>query len=822
MKRTLPLFISSILLATTPAFGQYGGYPSVESYEQKKVAKIQIQMETLCPGQFYDPTPLISAMRTKEGDPFSQLAFDQDLKNLSSEFDRVDPQIQVRGGELFITVRIWQKPVISSIKWFGNESFPNKKLQRKLGVKPGEIFDRAKFNEGFNKIKEFYIKKGYFEAELQYTVLPKADNNEVQINVIVCEGRSGRIGQVEFEGFTDEEESDILKMIATKKYNLFTSFITQRGTYNQDHIDHDRLMIIDYLQNQGYADANITIRHEENPHTGRLIITIVADKGELYHFGDISFKGNDLFSDEEVEKNLLIKSGGVYSPNNVRDTVQALKDLYGSKGYIEANIQYVMQVDAFSPKYNIHFTIEEGDQYYVGLVRVLGNTSTNTNVILRESLMEPGAIFDSRKLEATKRRLEAVGFFKCVNVYAVRSPEDQSLGPNYRDVNIEVEETTTGSASLFAGFSSTDSIFGGLDLTENNFNIAGLGRIHKEGIKAVRGNGEFAHMRLSFGARQSSYVASWLNPYFNDTPWRVGFDFALDQSTLVSKDFPTKTLRFGLHANYPISTFWTFGSHYLLRWSNIKVDSDAGPRAQSQEQNSGIVTGFGLSLEFNSIDNPFKPHRGLRSIGETEMLWEHRRSNRDTGPQDFPIVKLTYLNSYYYPVWRLGTFKVRCDARFLYPFGGGQAEFIPQSELLFLGGETTVRGYKPLILGPHFTKPKTDKNGNVENVDTGDPTGGISSLLASVEYNQQLHRMADVFVFYDAGSISQDAFEFSHLNMSYGFGLRLNIGQRLPLTLGMGFPINPTGRRVLTDKGKFKTRANEDVRRFFFTMGGQF
>ena len=807
MKKALPLFVSSILLAATPALADYGGYPSVESYEQKKVAKIQIQMETLCPGQYYDPTPLISAMRTKVGDPFSQLAFDQDLKNLSNDFDRIDPQIQVCNGELVINVRIWQKPVISSIKWYGNECFATKKLQRKLGVKPGEIFNRTKFNEGFNKIKEFYIKKGYFEAELQYTILPKAENNEVQINIIVCEGRSGRIGQVEFEGLSEKEESDILRMIATKKYNLFTSFITQRGTYNQDHLDHDRLMIIDYLQNQGYADANISIRHEENPHTHRLIITVVADKGELYHFGDISFKGNDLFTDEEVEKAIYIKSGDDYSPNNVRDSVQSLKDLYGSKGYIEANIQYVMQIDAFSPKYNVHFTIEEGDQYHVGLVRVLGNTSTNTNVILRESLLDPGAIFDSRKLEATKRRLEAVGFFKCVNVYTVRSPEDQSLGPNYRDVNIEVEETTTGSASLFAGFSSTDSIFGGLDLTENNFNIAGLGRIHKEGIKAVRGNGEFAHARVSFGSRQSNYVISWLDPYFNDTPWRVGFDLNYSHSELTSKDYHIDTFGADLYASYPITNFWTFGSKYRLRWSDIHVDKSAGPKAQNQEQNSGIITGFGLSLNFNSIDNPFKPHRGLRAGGEAELLWEHRRSGRVSGPQDFPIAKFSYLNSYYYPVWRLGTFKFRFDATFLYPFGGGRPEDIPLSELFFLGGENSVRGYKPFILGPHFKKPKTE-NGVTRMVETDDPTGGVSSFLTSAEYNQQLLPMADVFVFYDAGSISRKTFDINKLNMAYGFGLRLNVGQRLPLTLGMGFPIN--------------AEREDDIRRFFFAMGGQF
>ena len=56
-------------------------------------------------------------------------------------------------------------------------------------------------------------------------------------------------------------------------------------------------------------------------------------------------------------------------------------------------------------------------------------------------------------------RLESMGYFKSVNVYAVKTPEDQELGENYRDVIIEVEETTTGSLSLFFGFSTIDDIF---------------------------------------------------------------------------------------------------------------------------------------------------------------------------------------------------------------------------------------------------------------------------------------------------------------------------------------------------------------------------
>lgn len=69
-------------------------------------------------------------------------------------------------------------------------------------------------------------------------------------------------------------------------------------------------------------------------------------------------------------------------------------------------------------------------------------------MILRESLLVPGETFDSVKLKATQERLRNIGYFKNVNVYAVRAEDDQILGENYRDIYIEVEEAPTGHASL--------------------------------------------------------------------------------------------------------------------------------------------------------------------------------------------------------------------------------------------------------------------------------------------------------------------------------------------------------------------------------------
>lgn len=793
MNKKFLLYITPLILSVAPIHYTFSSQPTIEAYEYKKVANIKIKMENLPPGGSFNASQVLAKLSTKAGDPFSQITFDQDLKTLSSEYDRTEPSIEMKNGEIYITIRIWQKPIIRHIK-FIHKKFKTHTLESELGVEPNSVFNRDDFNRAFNKLKEFYIKKGYFEAELQYTIVPISNKNEMDIVIKIQEGRAGRVQKLSFEGFSNTEEGEILEMIHTKKFNLFTSWLTGKGIYHEEALEHDKLIIVDYLQNQGYADAKVNISTRDVD--SGVEIVVKAIRGQIFHFGTVSFSGNTLFTDQEVSKILLIHDNGVYSPDRLRKTIQEIKDLYGKKGYIEADIQYNLQLVHAEPIYNIHFQIEENEQFKVGMIRVLGNSQTNTSVILHEALLVPGQVFDSRRLKATQQRLEAIGYFKSVNVYAVRSTDDKALGENYRDVIIEVDETTTGNASLFFGFSSVDSIYGGLDLTESNFNYKGLGKFWKS-LSALRGGGEYAHARASWGARESSYSISWMTPYFRDTLWRVGFDTTYSNSRLQSKDYDIHNLGFSLYANYPLSPYLTHGWKFRINNAIIDIKKQAGLEAREQQKNSGLVSGISGSLNYDSTDNSFKPHRGLRSIFETELAGIRRH---DSFQRMFPFLRFAFINNYYYPVWRKGTLKSRLDLKYIYPFGGnGNFENIPLSERFFLGGDSSVRGYKPLKIGPKFVKDgKPQQN---------EPTGGISSFLFSVEYLQNLYKPIDAFVFFDSGSISDKQFDIGKVRMSYGVGLRLEVTPRAPIIVGYGFPVHA---------------GNEPLKRFFFAMGGQF
>lgn len=793
LKRTFILFF--LLLTAIPSFAS-----TVLQYEQMRVAKIDVVAPDVPAAYVFDPVTIRARLQTKVGNYFSQYEFDQDLKCLVEDYAQVEPSIQVINNELYITLTLWLKPTIRSITFCGNERVSTKKLVKELGVSAGCPFDREQFINAFNKLKLLYIKKGYFESQLDFATTSPDGCNEIDIQISICEGRAGRIKKIKFYGFDPCEQDDLLEMMATQRYNFLLSWFTGRGNYHPDMIEHDRLLILTYLQNEGYADAVVSLCTEESTDCNKINLIITADKGVCYSFGNIFLEGNQIFCRQDIWDQFLFGRGGTYSPDALRETIAAIQDLYGSFGYIDAAVDVQLSLREDCPIYDVSMAIEEGNQYCVGMIRVFGNCSTQTKIILQESLLCPGEVFDIRKLEATETRLVNTGYFSNVNVYAVRSLEfeDQGDCPAYRDVYIEVEETDTGNLGLFFGFNSLESIFGGVDVAENNFNILGIANLLNCGPRALRGAGEYAHFKANIGNKQTSYLFQWTKPYFMDTPWIVGFDLEKTNNRILSKGYEIKTYGGNVTATYIWNDFLKYAMHYRGRHTHVAVKDNLNPELAAQADNSGFISAVGADFIYDSTDHPRRPTSGFRS----RLYYEVAGLGGN-----YQFMKMGYVNTYYYPLCRKGVLKFRADVNFVHTYGHTNSSTLPLSERIFLGGETTVRGYRPFILGPKY--------GNNE------PQGGLSSYLLSEEFQYTLLKVpsVDAFVFIDAGFVSTSEFTIGRQAASVGFGVRLEVMKNMPITLGLGFPIHPYEKRFVPGEGEV---VFDNTQRFFFAMGGAF
>lgn len=772
----------------------FAPFAYAEQYESMRIAKIDLIPENLPEGSAFSPNTVRSTMRSKVGSFFSQVEFDNDLKNLAEEYDEVSPEIEVIHNEIYITLHIWFKPTIREIRFSGNEQIKTKKLLKTLDIEEGSLFEREEFIKAFNKLKLLYVKKGYFEAELAFDLIPAPDHSSVDIVITIHEGRAGKIKKICFNGLAPGEENLVLEEIISKPYNLFLSWYTGKGIYHPDMIEQDRLQIINFFQNLGFADALVSICIEDIPDSNRINLVISIDKGACYQIGNIAMTGNTLFPSQAIYDEFLFGCGSPYSPEKIRNTVKAITDFYGCGGYIDTSVDVQFYLRDDGPIYDLSIVIDEGLQYYVGLIKVFGNNCTHTRVILHECLLCPGEVFDNRKLEGTEARLANTGFFECVNVYAVRSQIEDPCGVRlYRDIYIEVEETDTGNLGLFAGFSSLDRIFGGVEITERNFNLAGIAQVLKKGPGALRGAGEFAHAKINIGDKQTAYMLQWTKPYFLDTPWILGIDLEKSNNRALSNAYEIKTYGGNIHGTYILNAFLKYDLYYRARHTSVSAEDEDNLALQQAAKQTGFISAIGNSLIYDSTDRPRRPTSGFRSRLGYELA--------GLGG-NYQYMRFTYLNTFYYPFSRRGTLKMRGDLQFIKTYGRTTPNSLPLSERLFLGGETTVRGYKNFIIGPKFAN--------------NEPAGGVSSLLVSEEYQYNLLRAPclDAFVFVDAGYVSLSEFTIGRLAASTGFGIRIEVMRNMPIMLGFGWPIHPM-QRVNGEKVN-------NAQHFFFAMGGNF
>ncbi len=736
-------------------------------------------------------------LQTQARSKFSQIEFDEDLKLLAKEFHTVEPAIFFQNNEIDILITVSEKPRIKNFNIVGNSVVETSKIIREGDFQEKKIFDRQLLFKGIQKIRSLYARKGYFEAE----VTPKIDETaqgSVSITLEIEEKRAGFIEKIYFHNLSEIEIEQIRGKMATKEYSSLFSWLTRRGIYQADQFRHDEMIILSYLQNQGFLDAKVaTSIKKSDTRDDRIVLDITADKGNIYRFGKIEVEGEqNIFTEEELLKRVSLHSGTPYSPDAVRAATKRLDEAFGSKGYIDAMVIPDAQRGDDPHIYNTTFRIRQGNRFRVGLIRIIGNRKTDISVILHEVPLTPGEIFDSTLLAKAEMRLFNVGFFKKVNIYAVK-PEVQPVGEiPLRDIHIEVEENDKNALfTAFGGYNTTEGVSGGVTLSESNFKMSGMPHIFSKGFRAVRGGGEFVKFSSTLGTKQRSYSLSWTKPYFMDTDWALGVDLSKMNNEFASSDYTIKSKDLEISLKKNLNAFVNFGVNYRLHDGHINIQGmnhkekkrERNRKFIRESKNGGAISAIGTSLGYDSTNHPVSPTTGLRSSIALEyagLFGDHHFAN------------IEYTNTLFIPVVDRGILKIKGNIGLIKTLFRTTMKKLPLDERLFLGGEGSVRGYRYNALGPLFR----DKGYT--------PRGGLTSGLFSIEYEHRMMDRLGGFLFADAGNVWKKTLEFGRLKCAIGLGIKFYIAEGTPLTIGYGVPLN--------------AQRKQDLQKFYFSIGGNF
>ena len=382
---------------------------------QIEVVDVQIRGNRVTPR-----SEIEGLLRTRRGRIFDPEVLQADVHALLARGRFADVKTythQVPEG-MVVIFDLLEPPKIEYVRFVGNKGsrwnifakgISDYALQKEVGLKKGESLNVYAVEEARRRLENFYREKGYAKAEV--VVLEGDKPQDRGVVFLISEGEVERIFSTRFEGNTIASDAR-LKTVVQSKPGILYLF---GGKFDKRKIDEDVDRLTAYYRNLGFFRARVGRYYEYNEDGDWLTITFVIDEGPRYKIRDVSFVGHEKYDAEDLRALLGLKPDDYFNQEQLLRDENTLKDLYGSRGHIFADIK-AETVFFEEPGYvDLVYTIKEGDVYRVGKINVhIGGDHPHTqrNVVLNRLSLRPGDIIDIRELRNSERRLKASQLFE--------------------------------------------------------------------------------------------------------------------------------------------------------------------------------------------------------------------------------------------------------------------------------------------------------------------------------------------------------------------------------------------------------------------------
>jgi outer membrane protein insertion porin family len=523
-----------------------------------------------------------------QGDVATNEKIDSSIKHLFETGFFSDVRISQENDTL--VVNVVENPLINKIGFDGNKRIEDADLMREITMKANSVFSPYKLQADLNRITALYQKMGRYSAAIEPKII-QLDQNRINLVYEINEGREAVIRKINFAGNKLFSDSDLAEAIASKEYRFYR-FFSSADVYDPDKLEYDKEMLRRFYMNKGYADFKVTAATAElSLNRDGFLITFVLHEGDEYNFGPFTIESQIKGFDADVLNNLVkIKEGNRFNRSIIDDSVDTITNYLGDHGYPFVEIEPKVTTDPAEKIAKVTFIIKESYRVYIRKINIKNNTRTLDKVIRREFRIAEGDPYNITKIQRSKQRIENLNYFSKLELKNKKTEE-----PDKMDIDVEVEETSTGSINFAGGYNTSTGVLGQVTLSENNF----------------LGKGQQVQVGTTIAQKERSAMFSFTEPYFMDRELSAGFDiFANNRDFESISSFKSKTLGFALRAGYEISEHLSHGTRYSLKRETVSdVSKDASIYIKDQ-QGSHIVSLIGHTLAYDKLDSKINTTEG--------------------------------------------------------------------------------------------------------------------------------------------------------------------------------------------------------------------
>ena len=711
-------------------------------------------------------------LKLKAGMVLSKEMLQDDVRTIwrLGYFEDVQVETAEAEGGLVVTFVLKEKPAVRKIYISGHDEVGLTKINEVLDIKKEQVLDLAKIKKNVEKIRELYLQRGYYMADVEYE-LHRDSPGEVDVYFRVHENSKVEIRRVNFTGNKNVTDAELRGVMLTQPGDIFSA-LTSSGTYREDVFQRDIMMIQGYYFDRGYINVKVgDPRMELSPDRHSMYITVAIEEGQQFRIGGLDVKGELLDSRESYLKRLQAKPGDVFNRTQVAQDVQNIAELYKDKGFAYVNSTPETRVDDKKRIVDLSFDIQKGPLVNFERISIRGNSKTRDKVIRRELRVYEGEQFSQSALDYSKRRVNALGFFDKVELTNKRGSADDTM-----DVNVEVGERQTGAFQIGAGYSSAESLIFQAQISQNN----------------LLGHGTSATLQAQISGLRQLYSFQYEDPYFLDTNWTFGFNLFNQQRSY--SGFTRKSTGGSLTWGYMLADNLRMYMTYTLQdvgvstagRSNLFTGGQQSPLPTGSLANllhSGILSSWRVSIAHDTRDDRMFPHSGWYNTASAEFA-------EPSFGSESQFTRYEGALRYYYPLPAGMTLRLKGEGGFI---TSRDPQGVPIFERYFVGGIYDVRGFGLYSLGPKIQVP-----GSQQDPDSALSTfsiGGNLRVLGKAEIEIPIFEKMGIrgVVFTDVGNaynlesqycrvkpawadVSVDPctklFPLTSLRSSWGFGFR--------------------------------------------------
>ncbi|MCK5556704.1 MAG: outer membrane protein assembly factor BamA [Alphaproteobacteria bacterium] len=676
---------------------------------------------------------VISYIDLQKGDPFDQALLDRALKNLYATRLFADVSIRQHGSSLVVTVM--ENPIINEIRFEGNKKIKSEDLHGELQLKPRHVLTRTKVLADAERVQEIYRLSGRFSAVVDPKII-KMDQNRINLIFEISEGPETLISRISFIGNKRYSDGRLKKVIRSREDRWYR-FWTSDDKYDPDRLAYDQELLRKFYLENGYADFRVdTAIAELSPDRKDFLVTFSVEEGNRYKIGKVNVisKIPDLKA-SLVKDTVAFKSGDWYKVGKIEDTITKMTNRLGNFQFAFVDVRPSITRNRSARTIDIIFTINDGQKTFIENINISGNTRTLDEVIRREMKLIEGDPFNAAKIRKSEQQIRNLGFFDRVEV----RPRSGS-SPNKTNINVKVEERSTGELSVGAGYSTTDGPLADFKIKERNF----------------LGKGQELQLSSMIASKKTEFNFSFTEPYFLKRDLSAGIDlFHVMRDLQDQSSYNSRRSGGGLRLGYPMSERWRQNLNYRYERNKITDVLATASLYIQQQEGERDTSAIAQTLTYDTRDSKLSPTEGFVGRINTEVAGLGGEAR---------YYKARVKGTYYYPVADKWTLSILGEIGYIHGWGD---ETVRINERFYIGGDN-LRGFADSGIGPRDSVSDDSLGGNRfwrGSVELAFPTGLPEDLGIRAHVFSDL---GDLWTLDDSGATIQDV---SSVRMSAGFGI---------------------------------------------------